>query len=136
MILGVTGKYCTGKDTVAELLLEKSFYHYSLSDALREELKKRKKQVTRENLIQLGNQLRETRGAGVLAEMALSSIKPDKNYVITSIRNPGEVEVLKRRKDFLLINVDAPIDVRFKRLRDRAKVEDIAIRRLQSFKKH
>lgn len=134
MILGVTGKYCAGKDTVAEYLLKKSFYHFSLSDALREELRKQKKPVTRENLLQLGNHLRSTKGHGILAELALQTIKPDKNYVFTSIRNPGEVDVLRQRKDFLLINVDAPIKTRFERIRNRAKSEDKVIKTIEDLK--
>jgi len=136
MILGVTGLYCTGKDTVAEILLEKSFYHYSLSDAIREECRKRGKKVTRENLIQLGNELRKTHGPGTLAEMALRNIKSDKNYVITSIRNPSEVAILQKRDDFLLINVTAPLDVRYSRIKSRSKNEDIAINSVADLKAH
>ena len=134
MIIGVTGKYCAGKDTVAEILIKKSFYHYSLSDALRSELRLQGKEVIRENLINLGNQLRQTRGAGVLAEMALQNIKSDKNYVITSIRNPSEIEVLRKRKDFMLISIDAPASVRFERMQSRAKAEDAALKTIEDFK--
>jgi dCMP deaminase len=135
MIVGVTGRNCSGKDTVAEILIKKSFYHYSLSDALREELRKRGKEVTRENLIELGNSLRSTHGHGVLAEMALRAMKSDKNYVVTSIRNPGEVETLRKaRKDFVLVTIDAPASVRFERLKSRAKKEDVSVKTLEDFK--
>jgi len=136
MILGVTGSFCAGKDTVAEILIKKSFYHYSLSDALREELKKKKQPLTRENLQALGNNLRQTHGPGILAQMALQAMKSDKNYVITSIRNPGEIEVLSQRKDFLLINVDAPLPVRYARLKSRPKAgtEDLKIKTIDDFK--
>src|SRR5574342_510980 len=135
MIVGVTGRNCSGKDTVAEILIKKSFYHYSLSDALREELRKRGKEVTVENLRNLGNQLREQLGHGVLAEMALRAMKSDKNYVVTSIRNPGEVETLRKsRKDFVLIHVDAPSSIRFERIQKRGKPEDKAIKSLEDFK--
>ncbi len=136
MIVGVTGRNCSGKDTVGEILIKKSFYHYSLSDALREELRKRGKEVTRENLIELGNSLRSTHGHGVLAEMAIRAMKSDKNYVVTSIRNPGEVETLRKtRKDFVLLNVDAPVSTRFDRMKQRAKKEDMSIASLEDFKK-
>ena len=88
MILGVTGRNCAGKDTVAEILIKKSFYHYSLSDALRAEAKIRKMEPTPGNLRIIGNSLREKHGAGILATKALEAMKSDKNYVITSIRNP------------------------------------------------
>ena len=136
MILGVTGLNCAGKDTVAEILMQKGFYHYSLSDALREALRKQGKEVTREKLINLGNQLRQTHGSGILAEMALQDMKPDKNYVITSIRNPGEVEVLRKRKDFMLISVDAPSTVRFDRYKVRGRKDDVVMATLGQFKEH
>lgn len=117
MILGITGKYCSGKDTAAALLMEKGFFHISLSDIIREEAAKRNILTTRENLIFLGNELRKNFGAGILAQRALEKI--GENGVITSIRNPGEVDVLRTRKDFVLISIDAPELVRWKRMQER-----------------
>jgi dCMP deaminase len=135
MIIGLTGMYASGKDTVAEIFMGRSFYHYSLSDSLRAELRKRGKKVNRENLIKLGNELRETRGNSVLAEMALENVKSDKNYIISSIRNPAEVEVLQKRKDFVMVNVTAPIETRFERIRSREKSgEDDEIKTLKDLK--
>jgi len=42
MIIGITGNYCSGKDTAAEILKRMNFFHTSFSDILREELKTRK----------------------------------------------------------------------------------------------
>ena len=55
MIYGVTGNYGSGKDTVAEILEKLGFEHISFSDILREELRKEKKAITRENLISIEN---------------------------------------------------------------------------------
>ena len=59
MILGVTGNYASGKDTVAEIIIGVGFTHISFSDILREELKKQKKEITRDSLTIFGNELRE-----------------------------------------------------------------------------
>jgi dephospho-CoA kinase len=59
MIIGITGPNASGKDTVADILEEKGFIHYSLSDILREELKKSNKEEIRKNLIKIGNELRK-----------------------------------------------------------------------------
>ena len=75
MIIGLTGSFCGGKDSVADYLGEKGFIHFSLSDMLREELRKRKKKVTRENLQKIGKELREKHGDSVLAERALKKVK-------------------------------------------------------------
>ncbi len=124
MIIGVTGKYCSGKDTVAEYLMTKGFYHLSLSDVIREEAKKRKLRPTRDNLIRIGNELRETFGHAVLAQKTIENMKPDQNHVITSIRNPAEVLALQQRKDFVLINVDSPPKIRFSRMQERKREGD------------
>jgi len=125
MIIGLTGSYCSGKDTVAEYLVSrKGFEHRSLSDELRKVLKPRGIEPSRENLIRYGTELREKKGNGILAKMVLKSAKAGRDYCITSIRHPAEVEILKKRKDFVLINVDAPPDIRFSRMRKRNRPGD------------
>ena len=116
MIIGLTGSFCGGKDTVAEYLVgEKGFIHYSLSDILREELRKQKKKITRTNLQKFANDLRENEGNSALAERTLKKIKKGKNYIVTSIRHPDEVSALMQNPDFVMVKVDAPIRIRFER---------------------
>jgi dCMP deaminase len=124
MLIGLTGRNASGKGEVAKYLEKKSFYYYSLSDVIREEVRKRGLQMTRENLISTGNELRENGGPAVLAQRILAKIEDDKNYVIDSIRNPFEVEALRAAKNFKLVNVDAPIRLRFERLRRRGREGD------------
>ncbi len=124
MIIGVTGNYASGKDTVAEYLQEMNFYHVSFSDLLREELKKRKKKITRDNLIALGNELRIKNGKDVLAKLAMKKVRDGENHVFTSIRNPGELEFLKQREDFLLVNVICPDKIRLRRIIQRNREND------------
>lgn len=124
MIIGITGSYGAGKDTVAELLQKMNFTHVSFSDYLREELKHRNKKLSRDALISLGNELRLKQGADILAKSALLKVKDGENYVFTSIRNPDEVKLLQQRQDFLLVNVIASDKVRLQRLVARNREED------------
>jgi dCMP deaminase len=124
MIIGLTGENCAGKGTSAEYLGKKGFYYLSLSDALREELGAAGVEITRENMIEKANELREKFGAGVLAERVLKKVQHDRNYVIDSIRNPAEVETLKEAKNFLLFYITAPPEMRFVRMRLRAREDD------------
>src|SRR3990167_4300701 len=124
MIVGLTGKNGSGKGEVAKLLTLSGFIYYSLSDVLRDELKKQGQEVTRENLIETGNQLRHQAGPSVLADKVLAKLDPEKNYVIDSIRNPAEVKALKRRDDFFLLNISAPQKVRFERVKARGREND------------
>jgi dCMP deaminase len=124
MIIGLTGKNGGGKGEIAKFLAERGFRALSLSDILREEAERLEKPVTREMLVQLGNQLRKESGPGVLAERIFARLDPEKNYVIDSIRHPEEVRVFKRRRDFTLVNVLAPQKLRFERLKLRGREND------------
>ncbi|HCU25546.1 MAG TPA: hypothetical protein DF383_11075 [Deltaproteobacteria bacterium] len=124
MIIGLTGKNASGKGEVAQVLQEGGFHYLSLSDLLREELSKRNLEILRENLIQVGNEMRTMYGGGYLADRALQRIDVDKNYIVDSIRNPREVEVLRRLQNFYLLHVTAVPEVRFERLRARNREGD------------
>ena len=125
MLIGLTGRNAAGKGEVAKYLQTKSFYYYSLSDAIREEIRARKLEVSREALIQVGNELRQRFGPSVLADRIVELTQPDRNYVIDSIRNPAEVAALRKAcKDFKLIRVDAPLQARFERTVARRREND------------
>lgn len=124
MIIGVTGLFCSGKDTVAEILKEMNFFHVSFSDLIRDEINRRKEKITRDALIKVGNELRTSFGADILARKALEKAQDGENYVFTSIRNSSEVMLLQQRKDFLLINAVSPDKVRLQRIIQRNREED------------
>jgi dCMP deaminase len=136
MIIGVTGFYAAGKDTVADYLKTQGFIHISLSDFIRQEILKRKQKITRERLIETGNELRQKFGNGALAHKAVLAFEQFKNHVVTSIRHPEEVNTLRQRKDFILIFVDAPIEVRFNRYRSRSKADDKDSMTLDAFRQN
>ncbi len=121
MIIGLTGRNGSGKTEVSNYLRARGFEYYSLSDEIREEISRRGREITREVLIEVGNDLRTRFGAGVLAERILQRLGRDRNYVIDSIRNPAEVEVLRRRDDFTFISVEADQVLRFERSRARGR---------------
>ena len=126
-IIGLTGRNASGKGTVASFLKEHSFTYHSLSDTLRNELKKRDLQETRENLINIGNSLRESGGPGILADLMVPNIQSHGNHIVDSIRNPLEVKSLQRKYDnhkFILISVDAKPKVRYQRLKQRNREGD------------
>jgi dCMP deaminase len=124
VLIGLTGFNAAGKGVVADILKERSFYYLSLSDVLRNDLKRRKKPVTRQNLIESGNALRARRGSGVLGRMILDMLEEDRHYIIDSIRHPDEVEELQARSDFFLLSIEAKPEVRFQRIRERARESD------------
>lgn len=126
MIIGVTGTFGAGKDTVAEYLIEKGFFHFSLSDALRKEMDKRGIPKNIDNMTTFANDFRIEKGHDILARLALEEVRATNatNIVITSIRNPKEAEFLKTQDDFMLIAVNAPIEIRYERIKSRKREGD------------
>lgn len=125
-IIGLTGSFASGKDAVADFLVKRGFFYYSLSDLLRRELAKEGKSEDRDNLIERGNESREKFGADILAQRIVEQIKKDEveKAVVVSVRNPEEVNFLKAHSDFELWFVDAPLQARFARAKKRMRPED------------
>lgn len=139
MIIGLTGKNASGKGETAKYLQKKGFIYYSLSDVIREEATKRSLEHSRENLINLGNELRKKFGASYLAQQINNKILNTKKlfseksfFVVDSIRNPYEVKELMKNNDFVLIGISAPIELRFERLLKRNRLGDA--KTLEEFK--
>jgi dephospho-CoA kinase len=125
LIIGITGTFSSGKDTVANYLVEKwGFSHLSLSDLVREECQKRGGYNSREDLVKVANQLRKRYGGGILAKRALKKMKNKKRIVISSIRNLSEVKELKKNNNFFLLAIDAPIKLRYERAKKRGRIGD------------
>lgn len=123
MIVGVTGTFAAGKDTVSDYLQKKGFFHFSLSDAIRSEADKRGLPKDRDSLITLGTELRQTLSNDILARRAVQAA-PNGDAVFTSIRNPDEAKFLKTQDGFILISVDAPIETRYERIKLRQRESD------------
>src|SRR3989338_7331792 len=56
----------------------------------------------------------------------------ESNFVVDSIRNPYEAKELMKNKNFILVGIDAPIELRLKRLLERNRVGDA--KTLEKFK--
>ena len=110
--VGLTGCMGSGKGEVAKLLQQRGYKYISLSDMVREEATKRGLEHTRENLQNVGNQLREEHGAGALGRKVRETIVKDmpSNWVIDGIRNPGETEELNNLPDFQMVGVGAQVE--------------------------
>jgi len=121
MIIGITGTNGAGKDLVSQILLKKlGWPYFSLSDELRRIALENNLDVSRPTLQQLGNELRQQHGPSYLSQRIVDRAADD--FIVTSLRNPQECEPFKQKSRFILIAVDAPIELRYERIsgRDRA----------------
>ena len=124
MIIGLTGRNASGKGTIADWLVARGFRYTSLSDAIRDWLRAQGQDPTRDNLTWAGRTLRSEGGPGVLAVRTLAVIAPGEDVVVDSVRNPAEVEALRARPDFVLLEVHADRQVRWQRLAARGRAGD------------
>jgi deoxycytidylate deaminase len=125
LVLGLTGSFGSGCTTIAEKFIKPRGYKYiSLSELLKDNYRNETGKTDgfmRHELQKFGNELREQRGGGYLAEQANSLMEKDygqTKWVIDSIRNPMELEVFRKKyPNFFLIGVFAEQDVRWERLK-------------------
>jgi len=125
MIIGVAGRNGAGKGELVRFLEARSFTALSLSDVIRQELRARGVEETRERMIEVGQELRRKSGPGALAQYLVKQLHADRNYAIDSIRHPVEVEILRHcGQTFHLVWVDAKLETRFERMRARGRSGD------------
>ncbi len=126
MIICITGYLLAGKGTVSQYLRSKGFSHMMYSDILREEASRRGIEITRDNLVNLGNELREKHGPAVLSKMIVEKIKKNnlKNVVVDGPRNPAEILEIKNSIGCVVVSVEAPRKIRFERMVARNREND------------
>jgi len=128
IIIGVVGQIAAGKGILVKYLTEKmGFISYSLSSVVHTEIEKKGiKKYTRQMLQDMGDELRREFGNEVLADRIIKAMNEQKrgNVVVEGIRNPAEIEFLKKDKNFILIGIKATRKLRFNRLLSRNKKWD------------
>jgi len=126
VVIGLTGSFASGKDLVAHRLIEKGFAYVSLSDLIRDDLRAENLPITRENLINKANEVRKTRGASEWAKRAIEKAKRmgAQHTALVSIRNPAEVEELRKLPEFELWFIDSPQRIRYGRAKKRGRTDD------------
>ena len=123
-LIGLTGTNGAGKGETAAFFKSRGYAYLSLSDVIRDELAARGLEASRDNLIRTGNELRETFGPDVLARRTMAKVTGP--TVIDSIRNTREVAFFRAQGRFMLLAVDAPLEVRFARAAARGRDESAA----------
>ncbi len=121
-VIGFVGDIGSGKDSAAEYICKKYGYrNISMGDIVREILKKSGKPENRENLDALQKEIVAKHGAEFFAKEVLKKIMLNKlqRVIISGIRRPADAEVPMRAygKDFVLVKIEAPAEIRFERIK-------------------
>lgn len=123
MIIGLSGTFGSGKDTLAHHLVQKyNFLHISTSDMVRAVAEAEYGSIERPILVKTANELREKRGPGVLSELALERWEELKNnytgVIISGVRSLGEANIIQARAG-IIVFTDAPVEERYGRVKAR-----------------
>ncbi|HIP57855.1 MAG TPA: flagellar hook-basal body complex protein FliE [Archaeoglobus profundus] len=131
-VIAFVGLPLSGKSTAAKVAEEMGIPVVCMGDIVREEAKKRGLALTDENLGKIANELRQKEGLDAIAKRCIPIIREKGKdvgvVVIDGIRGIAEVERFKREfgDDFILINIEAPLEVRFQRALKRGRSDDIS----------
>jgi dephospho-CoA kinase len=119
-----------GKGEVVKILQRGGFKYIGLSQLVRQEAARRGVPEEREKLMEVGNSMRQAEGNGVLARRALaharSSGHPD--WVIDGIRNPAEIDEIRKDKSARIIGVETKRELLVERILRRARASDAVTR--------
>ncbi|KAK5056848.1 hypothetical protein LTR84_012380 [Exophiala bonariae] len=148
MLIGICGSICSGKHTTAEYLVQhhgflrlhlpttrslpqhEHIHSPSSSSTLDGDLYDAKQKLNHERLLPSVTDQRGTRGLtfpDVDSLLEFVTKRWREHWVLTDIVDEATLEALLRRPFFLLINVDAPVGLRYKRFSDRRKLPPMPI---------
>lgn len=135
-ILAFVGAPAAGKTEAASVAKELGIPVVTMGDVVREELRSRNLPLSDANAGCIANELREREGMDAIAKRCIPLIKgiTDKErkksiksvIVIDGIRGVAEVETFKKAfgTDFVLVRIEAPLDLRYERIKTRGRGDD------------
>lgn len=129
MHIGLTGSMASGKGELAKCFKRMNFSYISLSDIVRDAARQRGiKNLSRQEMQNIGNELRRQSGPGVLAKRIREKINSGriKTWIIDGIRNPAEIAELRELPHFYLIGITSDMELLLKRLNSRNRNTDLA----------
>ncbi len=127
IIIGLVGEIASGKDTVAEYLKKKHQSEtVSFSQPLRDILDRLHLPQTRENMANLGIDLRARFGQTVLAQTIAEEVKISRKKILClpNVRLESDIAYLKKEPGFVLVAISAEQKTRYERLTKRRQNTD------------
>lgn len=120
--IALAGEYRSGKDTLAEYLIQMGYKRYAFGDALRESFHKENPTIPffpkpRAHYQHHGQKKREENGENYWLYITMRKILLENPYliVITDLRQPNEYEYLRNQTNATIIRITAPVELRKQR---------------------
>jgi len=123
LVIVVTGKRGSGKDTLADYL-EKNHGFNVLEfsrNAIKPILDERKLEFTRQNLIEIAMSERKKKGNGYFALLICNKMEEGNNYCVTGMRFKEELDVFREKfsSNFFLLSIICDERERYERIINR-----------------
>lgn len=118
IVVGIVGPIGSGKSTTSAFLVKKGFVHLRFSAEIEKEIKKRGIDFSRKNYQDIGNEWRSEKVDFISQRIlkTIAKLPKESKIVIEGCRNPGEIYPFRKRDNFYLIGLSAPVEVRFHRV--------------------
>ncbi len=138
VVFGFAGEISSGKGTASAYLKDRHKASvYTFSGPLRDIADRIHQPQTRENLQKLSTMLREGFFDNLLSEIIYKDILQDDNQIISidGVRRPADIEYLKKIDGFRLVYIEADLEKRFERIKNRQQNVDDQGKTFEEFKR-
>ncbi len=129
-LIAFVGMPASGKSEASAIARKLGIPVVNMGDSVREEAAKRGLAPTDENIGGTGTELRKEEGMDAIAKRCVMKIRAIKAHsvIVDGIRNINEIEYFKKEfgNDFKLIAIHTPFELRFERVRKRARSDDMS----------
>ena len=128
-VIAFAGLPFSGKSEAVKIAKDSDIPVIRMGDAVWDEVKNQGLEINDKNVGTVANKMREQHGMDIWAKRTIEKIKSmDKvdSLVIDGIRNIEEIETFKTEleEDFVLVAVEVPDEIRFKRAMSRGRKDD------------
>ncbi len=143
LVFAFVGPPAAGKTEAASVAKELGIPVITMGEVIRAELRKRGLPLNDKNAGRIANELRAREGMDAIAKRCIPRIKARKKsagkgivVVVDGVRGIAEVEAFKKEfgNEFVLVRVDAPLSLRYERIRSRGRGDDSDLLSLEEFK--
>jgi len=129
-VLAFVGAPAAGKTEAASVAKTLGIPIVTMGDVVRAELRRRGLPLSDENAGRIASELRAQEGMAAIAKRCIPQVRAIAGkkavIVIDGIRGISEVETFKKEfgTDFTLVRVDAPLNLRYERVKTRGRGDD------------
>lgn len=138
IVIGLAGEIASGKGTIAKYLAEKYGGNvHRFSTMLRDVAARMYLEESRENLQKISTIFRQNFSEDILSKVIFHDADNDESQVVCvdGVRRFSDIVYLKQMPQFKLIYVEADMEKRFERIRERGENIDDAGKTFAEFKK-